>query len=280
MCKRKQVFEKGNFAGVDAMRRSERLFNRVAPMGVADITMAVQYAHVARPPLRGIPLTSLDGLADATIERGNMAHWRAFTDGPFRNVPVAGDHYFITTHFREARPGFRACMGRQGTQRAGGVPGYQVRYAVSPASVTLALLLCSQHSRSVHAQCGHANEFMCMRCYPDLILSDYSGVPPRGARAPGRARPRRWRRAAGHGALVGRPAHKRRRGAPRIGARAHVPRLHYIIIGCPLDEWMGAPWMLCQEGEVRATRPCSWLASLLMLFELPFKIKQSQRHAG
>ena len=100
---RTQVFEKGNFAGVDAMRRSERLFNRVAPMGVADITMAVQYTHVPRPPLRGVPLTSFDGLADATIERGNMAHWRAFTDGPFRNVPVAGDHYFITTHFREAR---------------------------------------------------------------------------------------------------------------------------------------------------------------------------------
>ena len=104
LCERMQVFEKGNFAGVDAMRRSERLFNRVAPMGVADITMAVQYRHVQRPPLRGVPLTSFDGLADATIERGNMAHWRAFTDGPFRNVPVAGDHYFITTHFREARP--------------------------------------------------------------------------------------------------------------------------------------------------------------------------------
>ncbi|KAK9841775.1 hypothetical protein WJX81_002144 [Elliptochloris bilobata] len=107
------VFEKGNFAGLDAMRRSERLFNRVAPMGVADIAMAVQYRHVPRPPLCGVRLTAFDGLADATIERGNMARWRAFTDGPCRTVPVAGDHYFVTTHYREDKPYalFGACLG-------------------------------------------------------------------------------------------------------------------------------------------------------------------------
>ena len=38
-----KAFEAGNFAGVEEMRRSERLFERVAPMGVNDIMMAVQY---------------------------------------------------------------------------------------------------------------------------------------------------------------------------------------------------------------------------------------------
>ena len=85
------------------MKKSEKLFDRVAPMGVADITMAVQYRHVARPPLRGVPLTAFDGVLDATIARGNMARWGAFTDGAFRILPVAGDHYFVTMRYREAR---------------------------------------------------------------------------------------------------------------------------------------------------------------------------------
>jgi surfactin synthase thioesterase subunit len=107
-----QVFEKGNFAGLEAMKRSERLFARVAPMGVADIAMAVRYEHVPRPPLAGVLLTAFDGLADATIERGNMAQWGRYTGGAFRHVPIVGDHYFVTTHFREARP--RSCLSVQG----------------------------------------------------------------------------------------------------------------------------------------------------------------------
>lgn len=38
-----KAFEAGNFAGVEEMKRSDRLFERVAPMGVNDIMMAVQY---------------------------------------------------------------------------------------------------------------------------------------------------------------------------------------------------------------------------------------------
>lgn len=38
-----KAFEAGNFAGVEEMRRNDRLFERVAPMGVNDIMMAVQY---------------------------------------------------------------------------------------------------------------------------------------------------------------------------------------------------------------------------------------------
>jgi hypothetical protein len=39
------AFRAGNFAGVDEMERSEALFARVAPLGVADILMAVQYRY-------------------------------------------------------------------------------------------------------------------------------------------------------------------------------------------------------------------------------------------
>ena len=37
------VFKAGNFAGVDEMERNPRLFDRVAPVGVADILLAVGY---------------------------------------------------------------------------------------------------------------------------------------------------------------------------------------------------------------------------------------------
>ena len=98
-----QVYEKGNFAGLDEMKRSERLFNRVAAMGVANIVMAVQYAHVQRPPLRGTPIWALEGLADATIDPAAMAQWAGYTSGRFRLVPLMGDHYFVSSRFREVR---------------------------------------------------------------------------------------------------------------------------------------------------------------------------------
>ena len=103
-----QVFEKGNFAGLEEMKRSERLFNKVAPMGVNDIMMAVQYRHVQRPPL-ALPITAFDGLADATIERGNMEQWAQYTSGPFCCVPIQGDHYFVSSHFREVTPRHHRC---------------------------------------------------------------------------------------------------------------------------------------------------------------------------
>ena len=63
------VFERGHFAGVEEMRRNERLFNRVAPMGVTDIAMACQYKFTAAPAL-DVPVTSFEGLADNTIDPG------------------------------------------------------------------------------------------------------------------------------------------------------------------------------------------------------------------
>ena len=97
-----QVFEKGNFAGLEEMKRNERLFNRVAPMGVNDIMMAVQYRHDASAAPLGVPITAFDGLLDYTIERGNLAAWGGYTSAAFKNVPVEGDHYFVSTHYRLA----------------------------------------------------------------------------------------------------------------------------------------------------------------------------------
>ena len=97
-----QVFEKGNFAGLEEMKKSERLFNKVAPMGVNDIMMAVQYRHSPLPPL-AVPITSFDGLADGTIDRGNMEQWAQYTSAEFTNVPIQGDHYFVSSRYREVR---------------------------------------------------------------------------------------------------------------------------------------------------------------------------------
>jgi surfactin synthase thioesterase subunit len=94
------VFEKGNFAGLDEMKKNERLFNKVAPMGVNDIMMAVQYKHRSMPPL-DIPIISFDGVLDNTIDRGNMDHWSQYTTGKFTNILVQGDHYFVSTHYRQ-----------------------------------------------------------------------------------------------------------------------------------------------------------------------------------
>ena len=95
-----QVFEKGNFAGLNEMKSNDRLFQKIAPIGVNDIMMAVQYQHVPRDPLAP-PIISFDGLQDATIERGNMDQWASYTTGTFRNIPIDGDHYFVSTLYRE-----------------------------------------------------------------------------------------------------------------------------------------------------------------------------------
>ena len=105
-----QVFEKGNFAGLEAMKANPRMFARVAPMGVADIVTAVRYQHRQQPPLAA-PITAFDGLLDATIDRGNMAHWEQYTAGSFQLVPVQGNHYFVSTHYRQVRPVSNSVLG-------------------------------------------------------------------------------------------------------------------------------------------------------------------------
>ena len=82
------------------MKTSDRLFRKVAPIGVNDIMMAVQYKHVPRSPLC-LPIISFDGVNDATIDAGNMQQWAEYTTGTFCNVPVDGDHYVVSTRYRE-----------------------------------------------------------------------------------------------------------------------------------------------------------------------------------
>lgn len=64
-----QIFEAGNFAGVEEMRTNERLLRRVAPMGINDIAMACQYQYSTAFEM-DVPVTSFDGLADTTIDPG------------------------------------------------------------------------------------------------------------------------------------------------------------------------------------------------------------------
>ena len=84
------------------MKANPRLFDRVAPMGVADIALAVSYKFVQQLPM-GVPITSFDGLLDYTIAPGNVGQWAGYTRGAFSNVPVNGDHYFVASHAREVR---------------------------------------------------------------------------------------------------------------------------------------------------------------------------------
>ena len=104
-----QVFEKGNFAGLEEMKRNDRLFNKIAPIGVNDIMMAVQYQHVPLPPL-DLPITSFDGQDDATIERGNMQEWKQYTAGAFMNIPIDGDHYFVSKRYRKVSTALINCV--------------------------------------------------------------------------------------------------------------------------------------------------------------------------
>lgn len=95
------AFEAGHFAGVEEMKKSERLFNRVAPMGVNDIMMAVQYRYDASMPPLKLPIIAFDGTKDNTIPSGYMKGWRKHTTGRYRHVKVAGTHYFVSTHYKE-----------------------------------------------------------------------------------------------------------------------------------------------------------------------------------
>ncbi len=89
------------------MKKNDRLYQKVAPMGVNDIMMAVQYKHTPRTPLN-IPIIVFDGLHDATIDRGNMDQWSDYTTNLFESVPIHGDHYFVSSMCRQVKsnPGF------------------------------------------------------------------------------------------------------------------------------------------------------------------------------
>lgn len=119
------AFEAGHFAGVEEMKHNARLFDRVAPMGVADIMMAVQYRYDASQPPLDIPLIAFDGVRDNTIPSGYMKGWRRHTRGRYRHVRVDGTHYFVSTHYKEvtAQVG-QECVGLMEGMK-GGVLGAQ-----------------------------------------------------------------------------------------------------------------------------------------------------------
>jgi surfactin synthase thioesterase subunit len=95
------AFEAGHFAGVEEMKKSERLFNRVAPMGVNDIMMAVQYRYDPTHAPFNFPIIAFDGTKDNTIPNGYMKGWRRHTTARYRHVYIKGTHYFVSTHYRE-----------------------------------------------------------------------------------------------------------------------------------------------------------------------------------
>ena len=95
------AFEAGHFAGVEEMKKSERLFNRVAPMGVNDIMMAVQYRYDPTHEPFNFPIIAFDGTKDNTIPNGYMKGWRKHTTARYRHVYIKGTHYFVSTHYRE-----------------------------------------------------------------------------------------------------------------------------------------------------------------------------------
>lgn len=64
-----------------------------------------------QPPL-DIPLIAFDGTRDFTIPRGFMAQWAQYTTGRYRSVAIKGDHYFVSTHFREVRAAGRPTRGQ------------------------------------------------------------------------------------------------------------------------------------------------------------------------
>ncbi len=47
-------------------------------------------------------MVAFEGARDFTIPRGYMAQWQRYTNGPYRHVTLkSGDHYFVSTHFKE-----------------------------------------------------------------------------------------------------------------------------------------------------------------------------------
>jgi 3-oxoacyl-(acyl-carrier-protein) synthase/surfactin synthase thioesterase subunit/acyl carrier protein len=95
------AFEAGHFAGLEEMKQSEALFNRVAPMAVNDIIMAVQYQFSPLNRPISAPIVAFDGLKDNTIPKGYMKGWSKHTESTFKRVLVNSNHYFVASKYME-----------------------------------------------------------------------------------------------------------------------------------------------------------------------------------
>ena len=80
------------------------------------LSFPVSLSYEEQPPLP-VPIIAFDGTGDFTIPRGYMAQWCRYTSERFRRVSIAGDHYFVSTHFREVRrrpPSVAPCRRQNG----------------------------------------------------------------------------------------------------------------------------------------------------------------------
>jgi len=95
------AFEAGHFAGIEEMKESDLLFDRVAPIAIHDIVMAVNYEFRTSTSPISMPIVAFDGIKDNTIPREYMKGWRKHTINSFKRVLVDSNHYFVASHYLE-----------------------------------------------------------------------------------------------------------------------------------------------------------------------------------
>ncbi len=77
-----------------ALLDDDELLRLLLPVLRADFRLAETPAPAPVPPL-SMPLTVFGGLADATLERGDLEAWRPYTSASCQVRLVPGDHFFI-----------------------------------------------------------------------------------------------------------------------------------------------------------------------------------------
>lgn len=73
-----ESFEQAHFAGIEEIKQNDKLFQRLAPMAVADLVMAMTYESTPCQ-LLPVPIVAFDGTLDTTIPRGESKHARCCT---------------------------------------------------------------------------------------------------------------------------------------------------------------------------------------------------------
>ncbi|MEV7996190.1 alpha/beta fold hydrolase [Streptomyces sp. NPDC086077] len=76
------------------------LIDLVLPTLRADFAVAETYRYTPVEPL-DCPITAFGGLSDPTTSSEQLAAWRDFTGGAFRQRMLPGDHFFVHSAVRE-----------------------------------------------------------------------------------------------------------------------------------------------------------------------------------
>ena len=95
------AFEAGHFAGIEEMKNSDLLYNRVAPIAVHDIMMAVNYEYQVWSRPVSMPIIAFDGVRDNTIPKNYMKGWQKHSEISFERVLIDSNHYFVSSHYLE-----------------------------------------------------------------------------------------------------------------------------------------------------------------------------------